>query len=215
MNMKYDISIRVTFPEEITNILRKEKQRFVAEYGSGYKSEPHITLYLDSYTIEGYPTLLAKLRELRVKPFIISLLEPKINVSHDSRCNHYVVDVSNKSQFRELHNQISAIAIPYRSPFIRGKIRKRLELQGIHTNGTRANFEALNIPEEAFDPHITLGEIDFDKPQADIEICRKNLASIEDKNILVSSITVFFYGKEDEEEKARLLEKVTIPFGEG
>ena len=56
--MKYDISIRVNFPEEITSVLRKEKQRYINDYGSSYKSEPHITLYLDSYTVEGYPKLL-------------------------------------------------------------------------------------------------------------------------------------------------------------
>ena len=40
---EYTISIRITLPEAISKIIKKEKDRFVAEYGSSYKSEPHIT----------------------------------------------------------------------------------------------------------------------------------------------------------------------------
>jgi len=210
--MKYDISIRITFPEDITNILKKEKQRFITEYGSSYKSEPHITLYLDSYTEEGYPKLLVQLRELHIKPFTISLLAPKIRSEEDRHRNLYVMDVSNKDALRELHKQITEIANPYRSPFIREKKWEELELQGIHTDDTREQFEALNSPEEAFDPHITLGEIDFDKPQADIAQSQKNIAVLEKREITVSTIVVFWYGKEDGDEKAHLIEEVMIPF---
>jgi len=166
--MKYDISIRVTFPEDITSVLRVEKQRFIAEYGSSYKSEPHITLYLDSYTAEGYPKLLEALRGLRVKPFIISLLAPKIRIENDRHRNLYVMDIANKQPLYELRERISKMADPYRSPFIPEKTQKRLESRGIHTDGSRESLKAFRIPDEPFDPHITLGEIDFDKPQADI-----------------------------------------------
>ena len=210
--MKYDISIRVTFPKEITDVLRREKQRFITEYGSGYKSEPHITLYLDSYTKEGYPKLLGQLRELRVKPFTISLLAPKVRIENNRHRNHYVMDISKKETLCELHEKISKIAIPYRSSFIREKSQKELERRGIHTDGTRESLKPYCLPEETFDPHITLGEIDFDKPQADIAKSRNNLTTIEGKKITVSGVTVFFYGKEDGAEKAHLIEEITIPF---
>ena len=210
--MKYDISIRVTFPEEITSILRKEKQRFITEYGSRYKSEPHITLYLDSYTAEGYPKLLTALRELRVKPFTISLLEPVMKVENNRHRNLYIMNISNKAALHELHDKISELAIPYRSPFIREKTQQELEQRGIQTDGLRESLKAHQIPEESFDPHITLGEIGFDKPQADITESQRNLRSIEGKEIAISGITVFWYGKENGAEKASLLEEVAIPF---
>ena len=210
--MKYDISIRVTFPKEITSVLQKEKQRFISEYGSSYKSEPHITLYLDSYTEAGYPKLLEKLRELHAEPFAISLLVPRARAENDRHRNLYVMEISNKQALNELHETISEIAIPYRSPFLREKTRRQLEDQGIHTDGTRESLKHYHIPEESFNPHITLGEIDFEKPQADITDSEKNLEAIEGKEIIVSGVTVFFYGKEDNEEKAKLIEEITIPF---
>ena len=156
--MKYEISIRVTFPEEITRILRQEKTKFITEYGSCYKSEPHITLYLDSYTAEGYPKLLEGLRRLQAKPFTITLLEPRIRIENHRHRNLYVVDISHKQQLHELHDRISELAIPYRSLFIREKTQQELERQGIHTNGSRENLKKYQIQEESFDPHITLGK---------------------------------------------------------
>jgi 2'-5' RNA ligase len=212
--MKHDISIRVTFPEKITNVLRQEKQRFIAEYGSSYKSGPHITLYLDSYTTEGYPQLLEKMRGLHIEPFTISFLAPKMRVENDRHRNLYIMDISNKKALYELHDKILEMAIPYCSPFIREKKQKELERQGIHTDGTRESFKKLQLPEEVFDPHITLGEIDLDKPQADITESQKNLASIEGEEITVSGVTIFWYGKEDGAEKAHLIEEVAIPFNQ-
>ncbi len=210
--MKCDISIRITFPEDIARILREEKQRYITEYGSGYKSEPHITLYLDSYTEEGYPKMLSELRELRFAPFTIPLLPPRVRVEQDRHRNLYVMEISNKERIHALQKEIARIADPYRSPFIREKTMERLAREGIHIDGTRASYEALHRPEEAFDPHITLGEIDFDKPQADIEISKRNLASMEGKEITVSGVSVFFYGKNEGDEKAKLIEEVEIPF---
>ncbi len=212
--MKYDISIRVTFPEEITRALRTEKQRYISEYGSSYKSEPHITLYLDSYTAEGYPKLLDELRRFHVKPFTIFLLAPKVRREEDRHRNLYIMDISNKEKLKELHEKITEMANPYRSPFIREKKQKELEKQGILTDGSRESLKAYNFPEEEFDPHITLGEIDFDKPQADIAESERNLKPIEGKEITVSGVAVFFYRKEDGDEKARLIEEITIPFTE-
>jgi 2'-5' RNA ligase len=210
--MKYEISIRVTFPREITSILREEKQRYISEYGSSYKSEPHITLYLDSYTVEGYPKFLEQLRQLRVEPFTISLLAPKVRVENERHRNLYILDISDKSTLKDLHEKISEIANPYRSPFIREKKQKELENKGIRTDGSRESLQAYNLSEESFDPHITLGEIDFDKPQADIIESQKNLKSIQGQEIIVSSVAVFFYGKEDSLKKAQLLEEVMVPF---
>lgn len=212
--MEYEISIRITFLEKISKALKLEKDRFVAAFGSGYKSEPHITLYLGSYTQDGFPQLLHDLRELRVKPFTISLLEPKVILEEGRHRNLYVVDISNKEELRQLHEKVSEIAIPYRSPLLREKTRQRFEQQGIHTDGTRAN---LNMHEgtraaEVFDPHITLGEIDLDKTQADIADVRKNLKQIEGEEIAISSIAIFFYGKESGEEKAKLIDEVAISF---
>lgn len=210
--MKYDISIRVTFPEEVASVLREEKQRFISRYGSCYTSEPHITLFLDSFTAEGYPIILKLLRQLQTKPFVISLLEPIVKAENSRHRNLYIMDVSHKESLRQLRNMILNIANPYRSPFIREKSKKELERRGIHTDGSRESLIVYQIPEEPFDPHITLGEINFDKPQADITETRRNLLSIEGKELTISSITVFWYGKEDGAEKASLLEEVVIPF---
>jgi 2'-5' RNA ligase len=212
--MIHDISIRVTFPEEIIDALQQEKQRFINEYGSEYRSEPHITLYLDSYTAEGYSTLLDHLRKLTIKPFAITLLSPKIRSENDRHRNLYIMDISNKEMISELSKAITQIADPYRSPFIREKTRERLEREGISTDGTRASFEKHNLLETDPDPHITLGEIDFDKPQADIAESQQHLKLIEGKEIVISSISVFWYGKEEGDEKAHLIEEVTIPFNQ-
>ncbi len=209
--MEYEISIRITFPEKISKMLRLEKERFVTEYGSNYKSEPHITLYLDRYTREGFLQLLRDLQELRMKPFIFSLLEPRVRFEEGRHRNLYIMDVSNKEQLQGLHDKVSEIAVRYRSPLLREKVRQRLERQGVYTNGTR---ESLNLYEgaEVFDPHITLGEIDLDKPQAEIKDVQRNLKQLEGEDINVSGIIIFFYGKEKNEEKAKLIDEVTIQF---
>jgi len=212
--IEFSISIRVTFPDEITSVLKQEKERFIAQYGSSYKSEPHITLYLDRYTEDGYPKLLKELEGLQVKPFVVSLLPPKIRIENDRHRNLYIMDVSNKQELQHLHEQITAIAIPYQSRFLREKTIQRFEKQGIHTDGARESLKAYNMDEEAFDPHITLGEIDFDKPQADIAEVEKNLKSIEGKEITVSSVAIFAYKKEANEEKAKLIDEVIVPFHE-
>lgn len=212
---KYDISIRIDFPKEILEILQREKQRYIDEYGSQYKSEPHITLYLDSYTVEGYPKLLDQLRTLDVKTFAIALLSPVIRVENNRHRNLYIVDVSNKESIASLHKKIADIADPYRSPYIREKTLERLKRRGVPTDGTRASLAKLGLDsDEDFDPHITLGEIDFDKPQADINLSQKNLESVIGKEIVISEISVHWYGKDDGDEKAHLIEEIVIPFNQ-
>ncbi len=192
---EYEISIRICFPETVTEVLKQEKDRFVAEYGSSYKSEPHITVYLDRYTQEGLPRLLHDLQELRVQPFSFSLLKPEARREEDRHRNLYVMDVSNKEQIRELHAKVSQIAIRYRSPMLRSKVRQRLEQQGIHTDGTRESLK--NAPKaEKFDPHITLGDVCFDDFQPDLVDVQNNLKELEGKEIAVSNLVVFFMGKQ-------------------
>jgi hypothetical protein len=95
--MEYEVSIRINFPVSISDILRKEKERFMTEYGSDYRSEPHITLYLDRYTQEGFSRLAHDLKELKLKPFSITLGEVKARPGPNLR-NLYVVDFSDKDK---------------------------------------------------------------------------------------------------------------------
>ena len=208
--MEYVVSIRISFPEIVSNILKQEKDKFVAEYGSSYKTEPHITLYLDRYTREGFPQLLHDLQELRVHPFTISLLGPKVTREKDRHRNFYVVDVSNKEQLRQLHANVSEIAIRYRSPLLRHSVWQQLERQGIHTDGTHESLKGTDVV-QVFDPHITLGEVSIDDPQPDLKDVQKNLKELEGKNIVVSNLVVVFDGKTDGDEKFKLIEKVSIP----
>lgn len=210
--MQYEVSIRIDFPEDIAAILRKEKERFVAVYGSEYRSEPHITLYLDRYTEDGFPRLLHDLQEFRIEPFTISLLELKARREEYRNRNLYVMEVSNKGKLQKLHEKVSAIATPYQSPLLREKTRKRLEQQGISTDGTRGGLKVYDLSEEPFDPHITLGEVGLDALQPDLVQTRSNLEQLEGKEIVVASMAVSLYGKQEGEEKFKLIERVIIPF---
>jgi 2'-5' RNA ligase len=193
---EYTVSIRITLPEELTAIIMREKNRFVSEYNSGYKSEAHITLYLSRYIKEGFPKLITDLRKFTFKPFDFSLLEAK-TISEGYR-NLYFIDVSNKEQLEKLHIEISKIASPYKSPLLREKDRKRVE-------------QSISIAPRPFTPHITLGEVISNAPQPDIVAVKKNVAAVEGKKITVSNIVVFFYKKEDGAEKAEMIEEVKIP----
>ncbi len=209
--MQYEISIRITFPEIISRVLKLEKDRFVSEFGSVYKSEPHITLYLDRYTREGFPKLLHDLQTLRVQPFTISLLKPTITREEERHRNLYIMDVSDKERIRQLHTEVSEIAIRYRSPLLREKTRQQLEKQGIYTDGTRESVKSVPVA-SVFDPHITLGEVGLDDPQPNLTDIRERLKQLEGENIDVSSIIVFFYGKESNEKKMKLIDEVAVPF---
>lgn len=190
---EYTVSIRITLPEDMRAILKKEKERFVAEYKSSYESEPHITLYLARYTEEGFPKLITNLQDLALTTFTFSLLEPRM-IPEEHR-NFYCLDVSNQEQLRELHEKISTVASRYQSPLLREKDRKRQE-QGIS-------------PRQWF-PHITLGEVANDAPQPDLATIQENIASVAGAQVTVSDIVVLFYKKEPDEEKATLIEEVRI-----
>ena len=64
---------------------------------------------------------------------------------------------------------------------------------------------------EAFAPHITLGEVGIDDPQPDLTGVQKNLEGLEGQEVTVSNLAIFFYGKEDGNEKFKLIEKVVVP----
>ena len=199
-NFEYAISIRVTFPESISRVIKQEKERFVSEYGSKYRSEPHITLYLnrwtlDRYTKDGLPELVQNLRELSLKAFEISLLDPKVNLNVDRHRNHYVMGVSNKEQLRELRAPVYNVAVRYCNTLLGGKDQKPPEEDT-----------------EEWEPHITLGVIDLDSPQAELAEVEKNVKQVVGNKITVSSIVVFFYAKEPGEEKGKLVEEVIVPF---
>jgi len=209
--MEYEVSIRINFPADISETLRREKERFVAEYGSGYKSEPHITLYLDRYTEEGFSQLISDLKKLYVEPFTITLLEARANLEPNRHRNLYVVDISDKEQLRQLHDKMQEIAVRYHSPLMRGKIRKQLEQQGVVTDGKRENLPSSWRDAQTFDPHITLGEIDLDMRQPDLVEVQENIKNLRGAKIAVSSFSVALYGKQSGEEKFKLIEKVIIP----
>lgn len=196
--MEYiEVSIRITLPSEVSSLIKQEKDRFVTQYGSSYKSEPHITLYLHRYTEEGVFKLSSDLRELALAPFSFSLLKPEI--IDEGHRNLYVIDVSNKEKLIELHERISTVASHYQSDLLREKDQKRLE-------------QGLSIEPRTFVPHITLGEVASDASQPDLIEVRKNLADLEGKEILVSGITLFFYGKEKGEAKGKLFKEIKTSF---
>ncbi len=192
-----EISIRITFPPEIREVIGREKERFVSEYGSKYRSAPHITLYLARYTSHSIPKLVADLKELTFKEFAFELLGPKMNPKGDR--NAYVLDMSNKEQIEALHAQITDAASRYESPLLREADQRRVEEGG---------------PKAAapWYPHITLGTIPANLLQPNMVEVEENLREIAGKHISVSSVSIFVYSKEKDEQKAKLTEEVIIPF---
>ncbi len=192
-----EISIRITLPDDVNAVLTKEKDRFVSEYGSTLRSAPHITLYLARYTEDGFPKLMADLKELTLESTSFLLLELK--VTEGTYNNSYVVDVSNYEQLTELHNKVSEVASRYQSPLLREKDQKRLE-------------KGIPLEVGPYIPHISLGNIPIDDPQPKLEEVQENIKSIVGKHIDVSSMTVFFYGRKKGEEKITIVEEVKIDF---
>ncbi|MDB5260101.1 MAG: hypothetical protein JWN37_332 [Candidatus Nomurabacteria bacterium] len=193
---EYTVSIRITLPDAVNTILKKEKDRFVVEYGSSYKSEPHITLYLNRYTKEGFPKLIEDLKELSLSPFSFTLLDPIMSPGYR---NSYNVDVSNKTALEKIHLAIESVASKYQSKLLRKKDQERLE-RGISPNSIK------------WVPHITLGEVIVAAPQPDLNDIKNNIQEIIGQEVLVSDFTVFFYVKKTGAEKAESLAEVTISF---
>ncbi len=195
---EYVVSIRITLPETVRRVIKKEKDRFASQYGSGYKSEPHVTLYLSRYTKDGFSKVIHDLKELHFKQFTFLLLSPKMVKENGLRRNLYIVDVSNKEQLRELHNTVVNVADRYRSPLLREKEQKHLE-QGLYSDSE-------------WYPHISLGEVGIDDAQPELSDIEKNLRQIRGEEIVVLNLTVFFHGRERGEEEAKLVKEVLIPF---
>lgn len=194
----FEVSIRITLPPEISEIIMREKRRFVDEYGSKYKSPPHVTLYLERYTEEGLEKLPVELEEISFAPFTFTLCDVKTVTGKGNL--HYVIDVSNQLQFVELRGQISNRASQYKSNLLRASDRKRLE-QGV-------SLEAC-----PFDPHITIGAVPDSETQPKVEEVHKNLEEVIGKEINAADMQALFYGKEiDNEESAQLIKEISIPF---
>jgi 2'-5' RNA ligase len=190
---EYHISIRITFPENIRTIIRKEKDRLSFLYVSKYKTEPHITLYLTrdvlgEYPIEAFSMLIHDLQKIEQRPFDITLLPPKIDKDMVRQRNFYVLGIDYNEQLEVLRKQIRNIAGGYQ--------------RSISSGLNNADIE----------PHITLAGIGFDLAQPDLAEIENNVQSVIGEHITISNIIVFFYIKESGEEKAKLLEKIVISF---
>lgn len=208
--MEYEVSIRVELPMSITEVLRKEKDRFTSAYGSKYKSEPHITLYLDSYSEEGFSPLIRDLQGIRIEPFPITIIGAKVNLELNRHRYLYVVDLSKKVQLEQLHNKIQAIAKRYHSPFLREKVRKQLEQQGIPTNGRREDISTKKNCSPTFDPHITLGAVDLNVLQPCLAEVHENIKCVLGAEITISSFSVTLYAKQPSEEKFKMIQRAMI-----
>lgn len=192
-----ELSIRVTLPPEVGSVIKKEKDRFVAEYGSKYKSDPHITLYLARYTPEGLEKLPADLEGFAYEPFSFTLLEP--SVSERDGKYFYAIEVSGEAQLTGLHNRISEIASRYESSLLRDSDEARVA-QGIP------------LAPRPFAPHITLGAVSSEISQPSLADVRGNLASVLGFQIPVTEVTAFFYGKEAGEKSIQKMRTVVTPF---
>jgi hypothetical protein len=109
------------------------------------------------------------------------------------------MEVSDKKHFIHMHDKISLWASLYRSDLLRTSDQKRAQ-QGIP------------LEDWSFDPHITLGAVPFSSPQPDIgEVC-ENIYGVIGKEVTVTTFTVFFYGKpEDNDDPSQLLKEICFP----
>ncbi len=210
--MEYIISIRINLPEEIIAVIKKEKQDFNAKYGGGYHSDPHITLYLSSYTKEGFSKLLKDLNLTSFHPFTISLLTPTL-LQEGTRRKLFVVDISNKEQFYALHTKVLEVARQYRSPRYRDKDQERLD-QGLYSDEEKKNLARCGYARSyaLFEPHITIGEVPPDIDPQDLENICSRLKQIEGEQILIKAMVIYLHRKENTKTKAIMLEEVVVPF---
>lgn len=195
----FEVSIRITLPPDVSEILTREKKRLVDLFGSKYKSAPHITLYLARYTKEGVEKLPDELQKLTAALFTFTFTLGTVKKLTGKSGFHYVMEVSDKEHFIHIHDEISLLASPYRSDLLRTSDQKRVQ-QGIP------------LEDWSFDPHITLGAVPFGSPQPDVaEVC-ENTGAVIGKEITASNFTVFFFGKpEDNDEPSQLLEEINFP----
>lgn len=210
---EYTVSIRITFPEAVTAALKQEKDRFVASYGSSYKSDPHVTVYLDRYTPEGFAPLLSALRTLLFAPFEVSLLEPRVTRDETRGHMFYIVDVTPKGVLEKLHAAVLALATPHRSPLLREKEQKRFDEGKLSKEAyaERMQHREAGTPYQ-YDPHITLGDVAFDAPQPDMAEVARNVQDVIGTKIEVKGLDVFFHSKAPGAERAEQIERVFVPF---
>lgn len=209
--MEYILSIRISFPQSITKVLKREKNRFIAKYGSAYKSEPHITLYLGRYTKRGFLKLIRDLQSLSIKQFIISLLEPKITREKALHRKLFFVDVSNRKELYALHAAILKTAVRYRSSLLRKKEQERLR-KGLYGKVERNNLKRYGYAQalQLFKPHITLGEVDIDAAQPTLANVKNNLRSLRGTKFSVLGFTALLHEKRSSKKDAKLIKEVRI-----
>jgi hypothetical protein len=140
--MEHEVSIRINFPEHISEILHREKKRFVAEYGSAYASEPHLTLYLDRYTKEGFVRLMHGIRELKFEPFVLTLLDVRVSAELNHR-NLYVIEISNTEQLKKLQRHVQKIACATKALFYEKRHVSSSNKKGSLRTASERNYQAV------------------------------------------------------------------------
>jgi len=107
--MEYILTIQIRFPLRVEKVLKQEKNRFVKIYGSGYRSEPHITLYLGRYTKPGFHKLIPALQKIEEKRFTISLQKPESVIKKKGR-KFFFVGIANNKKLSLLHKKVLSAA---------------------------------------------------------------------------------------------------------
>lgn len=209
--MEYILSVRIPFPQTINKVLKREKDRFVAKYGSSYKSEPHITLYLGRYTKQGFSKLIPDLLSLSIKQFSVFLLKPKMTLGKEFQHKFFFVDISNKKELYALHVAVLKLTVRYRSPLLRKKDQQRLRT-GLYGKAERNNLSRYGCVHvlQLFEPHITLGEVGVNEKQPALADVQKNLKSIKGARFSVSNFTALLHEKRNNKEGAKLVKEVKI-----
>jgi 2'-5' RNA ligase len=212
--MEYILTVRVSLPQRIREVIAREKNKFVRQYGSSYTSEPHITLYLGRYTKQGFRRFVQDAHLISIRPFTIALRKPKAELNKSLKRRFFFLDVSGKEKLYILHLAVLRIAARYRSPLIRTKDQKRLRKR-LYDKRERSNLHTYGYAHvlDLFKPHITLGEVEFGKLQPGIASVRKSLRSLQKRTFLVSNIVAILYQKESKEKSAKTIRKTTIRLG--
>ena len=212
--MEYILTIRIPLPLKVKKVISREKKRLVTKYGSGYESEPHITLYLGRYSKSGFSRLVEYIETVSIKSFNISLLNPGVTMSKNRSTKFFFLDVSSKKQIHDLHTRVLKAVALYRGSLLRRKDQNRVR-QGLFSKKEVSNLNKYGYARvlKLFSPHITLGEVGTDRAGPKLSDLRKNLASIKGVNFAVDRIVLMLYEKESEKIKARLLEKSVLKLG--
>jgi 2'-5' RNA ligase len=209
--MEYLLTIRIDLPSSIAKVIRREKLRFVTRYGSSYKSEPHITLYLGRSTKTGFPKLVRALRQLPLRQGAVSVRAPRTVIKGRPQRKSFFVAISNAETLRALHAAILPTAARFRSAYLRRKdqVRLRKGLLGAEELRNLRRYGYADVL-RLFEPHITIGRVDAADPRPKLAEVRKNLKPIEGKMLPVSTLTVLLYAKKSPTEAAKEIERTKI-----